>query len=466
MPDEAVHLGQRDPGLGARAVTARRTGTARPPRRPRRTARSWCPPPSQVAPSGYGVPGQSRISGSRPAARRGPRSMIAVRSSPAGSVPNGAPGPPGACGPSRDAQNASATGGGRVPHQQRRREGHRDLAGQPPGLVLRLQAGRRLQRGHQRPQAGHGAVQRRVRARRGAQFGQQGVGRALGPGQRPQHVQRGHVARALPDRVQRGLPVDPRQAGLLHVAVAAEAFQRLGGVRREPLAHPVLGRGQRQPQQRGLAGVAARRPGPPRRPAGRRAPSPPGIPAPGRRGRRSSAAGPRVLCRTPAGGWRDAPPRPWRPGCPLRCRCTQSSLVALTIAMIVATPRPGSPTCQASAPSNSTSAEALDRLPSLSLSRCRRIPLRVPSGSTRGSRKQVSPAGPWASVRNRSDMGAEQNHLCPVSRCAPSPAPGRARRGWCSPARRSRPASRSWPCRTAGRACPRAGAARGRRRGR
>ena len=103
---------------------------------------------------------------------------------------------------------------------------------------------------------------------------------------------------------------------------------------------------------------------------------------------------------------------------------TQSSLVALTIAMIVATPRPGSPTCQASAPSNSISAEALDLLPSLSLSRCRRIPLRVPSGSTRGSRKQVSPAGPWASVRNRSHMGAEQNHLCPVSRWAPSPAAG------------------------------------------
>ncbi len=103
---------------------------------------------------------------------------------------------------------------------------------------------------------------------------------------------------------------------------------------------------------------------------------------------------------------------------------TQSRRVALTISMMVGTPRPASPTCQASAASNSTSAEALDRLPSLSLSRCSRTALRVPSGSTRGRRKQVSPAGAWARTRNRSLMGAEQNHLCPVSRWAPGPAAG------------------------------------------
>ena len=95
---------------------------------------------------------------------------------------------------------------------------------------------------------------------------------------------------------------------------------------------------------------------------------------------------------------------------------TQSSLVAVTMSMMVRTPRPGSPTRQANAPSYSTSDEALDRLPSLSLSRWMRMALRVPSGSTRGSRKQVRPSGAWASTRNRSHMGAEQNHLCPVSR--------------------------------------------------
>ena len=39
-----------------------------------------------------------------------------------------------------------------------------------------------------------------------------------------------------------------------------------------------------------------------------------------------------------------------------------------------------------------------------------------PSGSQRGTRKQVSPLPVCASVRNPSDIGAEQNHLCPVSR--------------------------------------------------
>jgi hypothetical protein len=48
---------------------------------------------------------------------------------------------------------------------------------------------------------------------------------------------------------------------------------------------------------------------------------------------------------------------------------TQSSRVQLTISMIVLTPRPSSPTRQATVPSNSGSDEALERLPSLSLSR-------------------------------------------------------------------------------------------------
>ena len=101
---------------------------------------------------------------------------------------------------------------------------------------------------------------------------------------------------------------------------------------------------------------------------------------------------------------------------------TQSSRVWLTISRMAARPRPGSPTSQPVAPSSSTSAEALARLPSLSLSRCRWKPLRPPSGSTRGTRKQLSPAGAWARTRKASLIGAEQNHLCPVSRHSPSPA--------------------------------------------
>ena len=43
-----------------------------------------------------------------------------------------------------------------------------------------------------------------------------------------------------------------------------------------------------------------------------------------------------------------------------------------------------------------------------------RMALRVPSGRQRGTTKQDSPAGVWASIKNRSLIGAEQNHLCPV----------------------------------------------------
>ena len=94
----------------------------------------------------------------------------------------------------------------------------------------------------------------------------------------------------------------------------------------------------------------------------------------------------------------------------------QSRRVTFTISTMVRTPRPSSPTSQAVAPSYSISEEAFDLLPSLSLSRIRCMALRPPSGSTRGTRKHDSPPGAWASARNRSLIGAEVNHLWPVSR--------------------------------------------------
>src|SRR4029077_19967613 len=105
---------------------------------------------------------------------------------------------------------------------------------------------------------------------------------------------------------------------------------------------------------------------------------------------------------------------------------TQSSLVEATIARIVRTPAPSSPSRTPQVPSSSTSDDAVDRVPSLSLSRCSAQGLRVPSGRTRGTTKQVSPPGAWASTRNTSHIGAEQNHLCPVSRYSPSPPAGTA----------------------------------------
>ena len=82
--------------------------------------------------------------------------------------------------------------------------------------------------------------------------------------------------------------------------------------------------------------------------------------------------------------------------------------------MIVGTPRPSSPTSRAQAPRNSTSLDALERLPSLSLSRWRWKRLRSPSGVKRGIRKQESPPAVCARTRNASHIGAEQNHLWPV----------------------------------------------------
>ncbi len=96
--------------------------------------------------------------------------------------------------------------------------------------------------------------------------------------------------------------------------------------------------------------------------------------------------------------------------------------------MIVRTPRPSSPTSRPQAPWNSTSEEALERLPSLSLSRWRWIRLRSPSGVKRGMKKQETPPSAWARTRNASHIGAEKNHLWPViSYSAPGPPPFKGR---------------------------------------
>ena len=97
-----------------------------------------------------------------------------------------------------------------------------------------------------------------------------------------------------------------------------------------------------------------------------------------------------------------------------------------TISRIVRTPRPGSPTSHATVPSSSGSDEALLRLPSLSLRRWMRNTFREPSGRTRGTRKQDSPASPeavtaCARTRKTSHIGALVNHLCPRSDQVPSP---------------------------------------------
>ena len=105
---------------------------------------------------------------------------------------------------------------------------------------------------------------------------------------------------------------------------------------------------------------------------------------------------------------------------------TQSSRVAATISMIVRTPRPSSPSRCAQVPLNSSSQEALERLPSLSLRRTTSSRLRSPDGNTRGTTKQVTPSGACASTRNMSFIGAEVNHLWPCRVYSPCTDVGRA----------------------------------------
>src|SRR6476620_11338862 len=100
------------------------------------------------------------------------------------------------------------------------------------------------------------------------------------------------------------------------------------------------------------------------------------------------------------------------------------------MSMIVGTPRPSSPTSRAHAARNSTSLDAFERFPSLSLRRWMWKALRSPLGVNRGMRKHESPPSVCARTRNASHMGAEQNHLWPViSYSAPPPAVQRRRDG-------------------------------------
>ena len=142
-----------------------------------------------------------------------------------------------------------------VAHQQRALQRQADVLGDLAGAVLD---------GLQVAQL-RAAARRRGASRRGSwpavsgQFVEQHLD-AFGPGcHGAQRVQRADVAGALPDAHQRGLAVEPRHTGFLDVAVAAQAFHRLGGVRGGALAHPVLAGGQPDAAQQRLAFVAAHR---------------------------------------------------------------------------------------------------------------------------------------------------------------------------------------------------------------
>ena len=152
---------------------------------------------------------------------------------PRGSVPNTRP----RASPRRPAQNASATAGGAVRTSSEawkatarsstaRRASH--CASSPASSA---------QRRRQRVEVG---VEPRVAAAGELALGEEG-GQALGLArQRAQDVEAHDVAGALPDAVQRRVAQQLRHRALLDVAVAAQALERLHGVRRRALADPVL----------------------------------------------------------------------------------------------------------------------------------------------------------------------------------------------------------------------------------
>ena len=184
--------------------------------------------------------------------------------------------------------------------------------------------------------------------------------------------------------------------GLLHVAVAAQALERLVRVRRLALAHPVLDHRRREPPER----ASARRPRRRRRTrASRRIVTVAASDSMARSATTSAISGwSTSSCRRRAGARRAAAAcaTAWR--MPAAAPITQSSRVWVTISMIVRTPRPSSPT---SAPT------------------CRR----ARSRSTRSSGCRACPSGAGGGTRCASRRAASGAEEARTGR----PGPGRAR---------------------------------------
>ena len=195
---------------------------------------------------------------------------------------------------SREAQKASATAGSAVADQQRALQRQRHPLDQAARPRLRSPRGRRARREarrRRRPGGGSPRGASSISAKKASS--DSGLS-----GHRPQHVEALDVARSLPDRVERRLAVEARHPGLLDVAVAAQALQRLDRVDRRALAGPVLEHRGREPPEQRLAARRRREPRRRRAPAASRRSSPPRTRSRGRRARCASAAGRSAACRT------------------------------------------------------------------------------------------------------------------------------------------------------------------------
>ena len=193
---------------------------------------------------------------------------------------------------------------GRVLHQQGALQAGGHLAGEPAGADLeRGGVGQRLE--HASRWRGRGAG-----PRRGARPTSM-IQASSASGSRDS-ARSTSSALTLPEPSQMEFSGDSRNssgiAGLLDVAVAAQALQRLGDHHRRALAHPELRQRQRDPAQRRLVRVVRGVDGGGQ--PDRRARSPPPTRRRGRRSRSASAACRRAGRRTPTGARRARTPRP------------------------------------------------------------------------------------------------------------------------------------------------------------
>ncbi len=155
----------------------------------------------------------------------------------------------------RVSAHASAISGGADAASAAAAARAKDPVGDEAGLLLGLGGFQRHDDGRRRGLAGagealdpgHQSRSRTAAAASGSRFSS------------PQDIERDHVARALPDRVDGRFPVEPGQGALLHVAVAAEAFHQLVEQARRGLADAEFRRRRDEAGEGRLLGVVPAR---------------------------------------------------------------------------------------------------------------------------------------------------------------------------------------------------------------
>ena len=186
-------------------------------------------------------------------AHRGPQIRTAWRSMIAAGVDARRQRPEDVAPVALEPGRAEGVGDGRVAvtDEQRSLEGQGHPLDQAAGAGLDS-----LRVGELGLEAGDGARQPRLGLGAGADLVERAARARPALRERAQRVEGLDVAGALPDRLQRRLPEQPRHPRLLGVAVAAEALERLDRVLGGALAGPVLEHRRRDPADQRRALVA------------------------------------------------------------------------------------------------------------------------------------------------------------------------------------------------------------------